>query len=98
MAKSRYTEEEIRQIAEMSKDPANLQPAGPEDWDMCRRMADTIAEGFTDEDWTIVLNRVDPDRAAQHLSRRPPEDRPRLLGLIHPDRRPAVEARLTVTA
>lgn len=92
-----YTEEEIRRLSELGRDPNNWEPADPEAWEQGRRMAMAIADTYTDKDWAIVLNALAPSRAAQQISFRPPEDRRRLLGLVDPDRRADVEAFLAVT-
>ena len=93
-----YTQEQIERIAEFASDAANLKPAGPEAWEWGRQAGDAIADTFTDEDWETLLNRLSPDRAARHITFRPPEDRQHLLSLVSPDRRAAVEAYLSVTA
>ena len=92
------TEEEDRRITELARDPNNWQPAGPEAWERGRRMADVIADTYTDEDWRTLLNTLTPPRAAQYISSRPPEDRRRLLERVDPDRRVEVEGFLAVTA
>ena len=91
-----YTEDEIARIAELGEDPKNWQPADAEAWELGRRMAAGIAEGYTDDDWRRVLNALSPPRAARKISRRPPEDRLRLLDLIAPDCRTEVEQFLAV--
>ena len=93
-----YTEEEIERIAELGSDPNNWRPAGPEAWERGRRMADAIADSYTDEDWRTILNRLTPSRAAQHILSRPPADHHHLLELVRPDRRIEVQRLLTVTA
>lgn len=93
-----YTEEEIERIAELGRDPNNWRPAGPEAWERGRRLADGIADSYTDEDWRTILNRLAPSRAAQHILSRPPEDHHHLLELVQPDRRIEVQGFLTVTA
>lgn len=92
-----YTEEEIERIAELGGTPENWQPADPEAWELGRRMAAGIADTYSDDDWRRVLNALSPRRAARKISRRPPEDRGRLLELISPDRRAEVERLLAVT-
>lgn len=85
-----YTEQEIELISRAAR-PENLLPAPPDAWEMARKIADAIADSFTEDDWRYVLNTLSPDRSAFDLSTRPPEDRERLLALIEPDRRSEVE-------
>ena len=93
-----YTEELIERIvqeaAELLADPKNRRPAPPEAWEVGREMAAAIADMYTDDDWRLELNALDPSRAAGTISRRPPEDWRRLLELIDPDRRTEVESQL----
>ena len=93
-----YTEEQIERIAELASDPANLEPGDPEAWASAQRMAGAISDTFTDQDWTVLLNRLSADRAARQIARRPAEERPFLLSLISPERRTRVEAHLPVMA
>lgn len=93
----RYTEQEIERISRAAR-PENLLPAPPEAREMARQMADAIADSFTEDEWRTVLNTLSPDRAAMDISTRPPEDRPRLLMLIDPDRRAEVERCLAALA
>lgn len=93
-----YTEELIEQIvqeaAELLADPRNQKPAPPEAWEVGRRIAAAVADMYTDDDWRLELNALDPSRAAGTISRRPAEDWPHLLELIDPDRRNEVESQL----
>lgn len=91
-----YTEEEIERIANLGRDPKNWQPAGPEAWELGRRMAAGIADTYTDDDWRRVLNALSPSRAAIKISRRPSQDQRRLLELVAADRRAEVEGLLAV--
>ena len=59
-----------------------------------RRIARGIADCYTDADWEYALNALDPPRAARKIAGRPAGDRERLLGLLRPGRRPAVESLL----
>ena len=93
-----YTPEQIELIAEMGRDPKNWQLADQEAWELGKRMADAIADTYTDDDWHQLLNRLSPSRAAKQIASRPREDRRRLLGLIEPERRANVELLLPVTA
>ena len=93
-----YTEAQIERIAELAGNPANLEPAGPEAWDNCQRMARAIADTFTENEWATLLNRLATDRAARQIAQRPVEERRYLLSLISPDRRAGVEAQLPVMA
>ena len=85
-----YTEQEIELISRAAR-PEILLPAPPEAREMARKIADAIADSFTEGDWRHVLNTLSPDRSAFDLSTRPQEDRERLLALIEPDRRSEVE-------
>ena len=96
-----YTEELIDRIAEKAAeqlaDPRNRRAADSEAWERGRRIAATISDGYTDDDWRHVLNALDPPRAARKISRRPAEDRRHLLGLVAPDRRAKVESLMTAS-
>lgn len=92
-----YTEEEVRRLSELGRDSNNWKAADPEAWEQGWRMAMAIADTYTDEDWARVLNTLEPSRAAQQISFRPPEDRRRLLGLVNSDCRTGVAAFLAVT-
>ena len=93
-----YTPEQIERIAESGRDPSNWQPADREAWELGRRMADAVADAYTDNDWRYLLNKLPPSRAAEQIATRPTEDRRKLLELIDSERRADVERRLTVTA
>lgn len=86
-----YSEEEIERIGELGRDPRNWRPAGLEAWELGKRIADAIADGYTDEDWRRVLNSLNPARAARDIACRPPEEHQRLLMLIDRHRREKVE-------
>lgn len=86
-----YPEEEMERIAELGRDPSNWRPADPEAWELGKRMADAIADGYTDEDWRRVLNTLNPSRAARDIACRPPEEHRRLLTLVDRHRRGEVE-------
>ncbi len=92
-----YTEEQIEYIAQLAGNPANLTPAGTEAWEQGRRMAEAIADAFSEQDWKELLNRLSPDRAAKQIGKRPVADRQYLLGLLSRERRPSVESLLSVT-
>ena len=92
------TPEEDALITELARDPSKWVPAGPDAWEQGRRMAQAIADTYTDEDWRRVLNRLTPPRAARKISRRPAEDREYLLDLLDTEHRAEVERFLTVTA
>ena len=94
----RLTPEEDERITELARNPALWEPAGPDAWERGRRIAQAIADTYTDEDWRRVLNRLTPRRAAREISNRPAEDRGYLLGLLDPEQRAEVERLLTVTA
>ena len=93
-----YTDEQVERIAEFASDPANLKPAGSEAWDNAHRMARAIADTFTEQDWTTLLNGLSADRAARQIAQRPVDEHPLLLSLISPERRARVEAHLPVMA
>lgn len=90
----RWTPEKIEAICELGRDPNNWVPAGPEELEQARRIADAVADSYTDDDWRYFLNVLDPERAARQITSRPPEDRDHLLSLLEPDRRAAVETYL----
>ena len=89
-----YTEEQIERIATLASNPANLAPADTDARENGQRMARAIADTFTDEDWTTLLNGLSAVRAARQISRRPAEERQHLLALLNPNRRDAVEGHL----
>ncbi len=86
-----YSEEEIERIAELGRNPRNWRLADPEAWELGRRVAAAIADGYTDEGWRRVLNSLDPSRAARDIACRPPEEHQRLLKLVDRHRRGEVE-------
>ena len=92
------TPEEDALLTELAGDPSKWVPAGPEAWKQGRRMAQAIADTYTDEDWRRVLNRLAPPRAARQIARRPAADRAHLLSLLGPEQRTEVEHLLAVTA
>ena len=73
-----YSEEKIERIGELGLDLSNWQPADAEAWESGKRLADGIADGYTDEDWRRVLNTLNPSRAAKDIASRPPEEHQRL--------------------
>lgn len=90
----RWTLEKIEAICELGRDPSNWVPAGPEDREQTRRIADAIADSYTDDDWRYFLNVLDPERAARQIISRPSGDRDHLLSLLNADQRAAVETHL----
>ena len=86
-----YTAADIRRISELGRDPSNWRPGGREAREQARRMAAAIADAYTDDDWSYVLNALSPSRAAHQIASRPPEDRDHLLGLLDLNRRVDVE-------
>ena len=92
------TPEEDALITDLAHDPDKWVPAGPDAWERGRRMAQAIADTYTDEDWRRVLNRLTPSRAARQISRRPAANRAHLLSLLEPEQRTGVEHLLAVTA
>ena len=90
-----FTEEQIQRISEHAT-PDVLAPVPPEVSEVAHHIVDVAFDAYTEDDWRYVLNALRPDRAAAHISSRPPEDHPELLLLIEPNRRAAVERHLTV--
>ena len=88
----RWTPEKIEAICELGRDPNNWVPAGPEELEQARRIADAIADAYTDDDWRYFLNVLDPERAARQIASRPPEVRDHLVSLLDPERRAEVES------
>lgn len=86
-----YSEEEIVRIAELGRDPSKWRPADPAAWELGKRMADAMADGYTEEDWRRVLNSLNPSGAARDIACRPPGERRQLLMLIARHRRGEVE-------
>ena len=93
-----YTPEQVELIAETGRDPKNWQLADREAWELGKRMADAVADTYTDDDWRQLLNTLSPSRAAKQIASRPREDRGKLLGLLASERRADVERLLPVTA
>lgn len=93
-----FTSEEDALITELARDPSRWEPAGPDAWERGRKIADAIADSYTDEDWRRILNRLTPRRAARDISHHPAEDRGHLLSLLDPKQRVEVERLLSVTA
>ena len=93
-----YSEEEIKRIGESGRDPRNRRPAGPGAWELGKRIADAIADGYTDEDWRRVLNSLNPSRVAMDVTGRPAEEHRRLLMLIDRHRRGEVERLVSALA
>lgn len=83
----RLTPEDDERITELARNPALWEPAGPDAWERGRRMAQAIADTYTEEDWRRVLNRLDPRRAARKISRLPAEDHAFLVDLLDPEHR-----------
>ena len=92
-----FTEEEIQRISEAAT-PDALVPAPQEALEVVQHIADAALDAYTEDDWRYVLNALRPDRAAIYISSRPPKDRPKLLLLVTPIRRAAVERDLVVFA
>lgn len=88
-----FTEEQMQRISEAAT-PDALVPAHPEASKVAQRIADVALDAYTEDEWHYVLNALRPDRAATYILSRPPEDRPKLLLLIEPSRRAAVDRRL----
>ena len=97
LAGMQFTPEQDERITELARNPTLWEPAGADAWERGRRMAQAVADTYTDEDWRRVLNRLTPPRAARKISRRPAEDREYLLELLDPEHRAEVERLLTVT-
>ena len=90
----RWTPKKIEAICQLGRDPKNWVPAGPEDIDQARQMADAMADAYTDDDWRYYLNALSPERAAREIADRPSEDRDHLLSLLNPTQRADVETYL----
>ena len=62
------------------------------------QIANAHFDTYTDEDWRLLLDKLDPDQAAGVISHRSVEDRRRLLMLIPPGRRAEVRRFLATAA
>ena len=94
LGRMRWTPEKIEAICQLGRDPSNWVPAGPEEIEQARRIADDMADAYTDDDWRYLLNVLSPIRAASEIADRPPEDRNHLLSLLNPAQRASVESHL----
>ncbi|MDE0121301.1 MAG: hypothetical protein OXS33_06160 [bacterium] len=93
-----FTEDDIRRLSKLGSDPQNWESADPDARDRGHRIAQAIADSYTDEDWKFLLNTLSPSQAAHQISHRPPEDRERLLRFIESERRAEVQSLLIVAA
>ena len=90
----RWTPEKIEAICQLGRDPSNWVSAGPEEIEQARRIADAMADAYTDDDWRYYLNALSPERAARRIANRPIKDRDHILSLLNPTQRAGVETYL----
>lgn len=93
----RYDEDIIRRISQAAR-PETLLPAPPGALEQGRQIANAYFDTYTDEEWRVLLGKLQADQAAGVISHRSAEDRRRLLMLIPPDRRAEVRRFLATAA